>query len=157
MDQQLKLTARLEFIWWIITGVILIAVLFPIYSKMEMAYPFYWENSLFIILFVTFSRLIFLLDYSFLVNWEKIKIALVAFTPIIIFFIINEINSIQVFLDEKGVDYFYKNQLVSEIETMRKYISGEVLFFGVGSVIAAFILPFRLIHSIWRGRNLKTN
>lgn len=151
-----SLFLRLEFVWWLITALIIIGVLFPIYSKVGMAYPFYTANILFIITFITFTRSIFLLKYSFLSHWEKIKIALIAVTPLLLFYLINELNYFQTFLDEKGIENFLAKMSIPDRETMRKYITAEMLLFGVGSIITAIILPIRLVISIWRVRNRGT-
>jgi len=154
--QQQSLFLKLEVLWWIITLVIIMGVLYPIYSKVEGNYPFYLTNILFIVVFITFTRLIFLLKYSFLANWEKVKIALITITPILLFFLVNELNYFQTFLDEKGVENFLTQMSIPEMETMRKYITAEMLLFGVGSIITAVILPIRLLMSIWRARNRGT-
>ncbi len=155
-NKQQSLFLKLEILWWIITAIIVLGVLYPIYSKVPDNYPFYFANILFIVVFITFTRLIFLLKFSFLANWEKIKIALITITPILLFFLVNELNFFQTFLDEKGVENFLAKMSIPEQETMRKYITAEMLLFGVGSIITAVILPIRLLMSIWRVRNRGT-
>lgn len=155
-NQQQSLFLKLELLWWIITAIIVMSVLYPIYSKVGNNYPFYFANILFIVVFITFTRLIFLLPYSFLANWEKIKIAFITITPILLFFLINELNYFQTFLDEKGVENFLAKMSIPEQETMRRYVTAEMLLFGVGSIITSVILPIRLLKSIWRARNRGT-
>lgn len=77
-------------------------------------------------------------------------------TPILLFYLINEINFFQTFLDENGMATILGDKSIPEQEAMRKYITGEMLLFGSGSVIAAVILPIRLLKSIWRARNRGT-
>ena len=150
------LVIRLEVIWWLLTFLILGGVLFPIYTKVGNNYPFYLINSVFIITFITITRLIFLLQYSFLANWERLKIGLVLLSPILIFLLVNELNFFQTFIDEKGIGDFLSDKSIHQQEALRKYITSEMLLFGTGSLIAALILPFRLILSVWRGRNRGT-
>lgn len=157
MDQQQKsLFIKLEVLWWVITGILTLGILYPIYTKVGNNYPFYFSNILFIVVFITFTRLIFLLKYSFLAGWEKVKIVLIVFTPILLFFLVNELNFFQTFLDEKGVENFIAQMSIADQETMRKYITAEMLLFGVGSLIASVVLPIRLLMSIWRARNRGT-
>ena len=151
-----QLTLRLELIWWVLTAVVVLGVLFPIYAKVGAAYPFYGENILFIVVFITFTRFIFLLRHSFLADWEKVKILLVMVTPLLIFLLINQLNFFQTFLDEQGVESFLTGGSIVDQEAMRRYISAEMLLFGVGSLVATVLLPFRLIVSIWRVRNRGT-
>ena len=153
MNQKKTLFIKLELIWWLVTAIVIIVVLSPIYSKISTNYPFYKSNIIFIITFITFTRLIFLIKYSFLTYWEKIKIALILFSPIFIFFLISELNFFQTFFDERGAEEFLTGMSIPEQQALSKYIRNEMLFFGVGSVIAAIILPFRLIMSIWKTRN----
>ena len=155
-NQQRSLYLSMELVWWVITFVVVLLTLFPIYQTVGKNYPFYTSNILFIIVFITFTRKIFLLKHSFLADWEKIKIALIVFTPILIFLLINELNYFQTFLDEKGAENFMAQLSIPERESMRKYITAEMLLFGVGSLIATFVLPFRLLLSIWRIRNRGT-
>jgi len=154
--QQKSLFIKLELVWWLLTAILVIGVLYPIYTKVGADYPFYRSNLLFIITFITFTRLIFLLQYSFLANWEKIKIGLIVFTPILLFFLVNELNFFQTFLDEKGVENFLADMSIPKRESLRKYITAEMLLFGVGSLVAAVVLPIRLLISIWRARNRGT-
>ena len=154
--QQKSLFIKLELLWWLSTAIIALGILYPIYTKVGEAYPFYRSNLLFIITFITFTRLIFLLRHSFLANWEKIKIGLIVVTPILLFYLINELNFFQTFLDEKGVENFLAKMSISERESLRKYITAEMLLFGVGSLVAAMVLPVRLLISIWRARNRGT-
>ena len=155
-QQKQSLFVKLELVWWVLTLIVVLGVLFPIYNKVGANYPFYFSNILFIIVFITFTRLIFLLKHSFLANWEKIKISIILFSPIFIFFLVNELNYFQTFLDEKGVENFLAQMSIPTRESMRKYLIAEMLFFGVGSLLAAIVLPFRLILSIWRLRNRGT-
>ncbi|MEM1122593.1 MAG: hypothetical protein AAGJ18_19270 [Bacteroidota bacterium] len=156
MDQQQSLYIKLELLWWVITLLVTAGVLFPIYTKVGSSYPFYGSNILFVVVFITFTRLIFLLKHSFLANWEKIKVAMIALTPILLFYIGNEMNYFQTFLDEKGVENFIAQMPIEGQESMRKYITAEMLLFGTGSLIAAIVLPVRLLMSVWRARNRGT-
>jgi hypothetical protein len=41
-------------------------------------------------------------------------------------------------------------------DSMIAYIRNQMFFFGMGSILSCVLLPFRLILSIWRGRNRGT-
>ncbi len=153
MKQEQLLFFKLEIIWWILTLSITIGILYPIYSKIANAYPFYQSNILFIITFITLTRLIFLLKYSFLAYWEKVKIAIILLSAVFIFLLVNELNFFQTYLDERGFSSFLNGLTNLEKASLTKYIRSEMLLFGIGSIIAAIILPFRLLLSIWRIRN----
>ncbi len=151
MDQRTKLYTRLELIWWIVTVIILIGVLYPIYTEIT-NYPFLIMNATFIVLFITFARYIFLLQHTFLANIEWLKIAIVLVTIPIIFTIVGNINEFQGYLDEIGLEHFLLGKSLKEQQNLISYIRSETIFFGVGAVITAAIFPFRLIYSLWINR-----
>lgn len=146
---------QLELLWWLITALITALVVFPIYFNIA-DYPFYVMNIVFIVTFITISRYLFLLPYTFLARIEWLKITIVFLCIPLIFYLVQALNGFQTFLDEEGV-----GKLVGDMPTERQlqwtdYIRSELLLFGVGSVIASVLLPFRLLLSVWRGRNRGT-
>ncbi len=151
-----NLSFVLEVVWWIFTLLLVVGMLFPIYSKANATYPFYTSTILFIVVFVTFTRYIFLLKYTFLAHLEKLKLAIILFSAITIFLLINELNFFQTYLDEKGLGSFLSHLSLAEQNSLGAYIRNLMIFFGAGSIIAAIVLPLRLVVSIWLGRNRGT-
>ncbi|MEN0048746.1 MAG: hypothetical protein AAF806_16915 [Bacteroidota bacterium] len=141
-----------EIFWWIITGIITLAILFPMISAGK--YEFTWPNAILVAAFVTITRYMFLLKNTFLSPLQYVKAAMILLAPIIAFLLIGEINKFQTFLDEYGWEAVISNEAAVKKEGLSKYIYSEMLFFGVGSVIGAFLLPIRMVVSIWRVRNL---
>lgn len=146
---------KLELLCWVLTVVIAAAVLLPIWLKIE-DYPFWASNVLFIFIFITFSRYIFLLKHTFIAHRPYIKTGIILVSAIIIAYLINEINFFQTYLDEEGLDAIVGHLPFSERNGMAGYIRNQLLLFGVGSVMTAFILPLRLVLSLWRGHNRDT-
>lgn len=155
MNQKQSLYFRLELIWWIFTLILVAGVLYPILSKIE-NFPFLAANIVFILVFVTFTRYIFLLKHTFLAKQQILKIAIVLIGIPIIFLLINQINLFQTFLDENGIEGIVGDLPFGKRENIAKFIRAEMLFFGVGSVISSIVLPFRLVVSVWRTRNRGT-
>ena len=151
MDKRISL----ELYWWLFTLIIVVAILFPILNKLP-DYPFLLPNIVFIVTFITFTRYMFLLEHTFLAYQQRLKVAIILVSAIIIFYLISEINTFQTFLDEEGPDTLVNTLPTSQQRSMASYIRSEYLFFGVGSVIAAVVLPFRLMISIWRNYNRGT-
>lgn len=145
----------LELIWWAITILIVIAVLFPIYSSLP-AYRFGWINIIYIITFITVARYIFLLQHTFLAKREYLKVILIFLCIPAIFLLSQELNLFQTYIDEEGVNALVGNLAYDERDSMIEYIRNQMFFFGMGSIISCVLLPFRLILSIWRGRNRGT-
>jgi hypothetical protein len=145
----------LELIWWTFTAVVTAAVLFPIYASTQ-HYTFYFTNVLFIVTFITVSRYIFLLKFTFLAHLQILKIAIVFLAVPFIFFLIQELNLFQTFLDEEGAEAMIGRMPFQAQENIISYIRSEMLLFGVGSIISCILLPFRMILSVWRVRNRGT-
>lgn len=145
---------QLEFLW--IIGTILLAalVLLPIYQN-EKGFQFYGYNIAFIVIFITFTRYIFLLQYSYLDRrkWPK---GILFFLCIPIFFLLLEgLFSFQTFLDEHGVTEIYSHLNFKRQKSLGSYTRNEMIFFGVGGLMVTVILPIRLLISHWRDVNLK--
>lgn len=158
MNQQLRLKITLEIIWWIATGILALAVLFPILRVFK-AYPFLWANVAFILIFVTFTRYIFLLKSTFLARLTWLKIILMLVCLPLIFKLIGALYGFQMFLDENGsqalfsLEYLREQVPTSQHSGLVSYITTETIFFGVGSIITTILMPFRMILSIWRTYN----
>ena len=147
-----QLGLKLEFLWWIFTAVVTFAVLFPILQKLT-SYPFLIINVVYIVWFITLTRVVFLLQHTFLASRQLIKVAIVLIAIPIIFVLANQLTNFQTFMDETTFDAFMPNLPLDEIRSMNKYIHSEMLLFGVGSIIISIIFPFRMVLSIWRNRN----
>lgn len=145
----------LELIWWIVTLIIVVAVLYPIQSNLT-SYRFNWINIIYIITFITVSRYIFLLPYTFLARIEYLKVILIFLCIPAVFLLSQELNLFQTYVDGEGVDALVGDLPYEKRDSMIAYIRNEMFFFGMGSIVSCVILPLRLILSIWRGRNRGT-
>jgi hypothetical protein len=155
MKKDTSLILRLELIWWAVTAILLVALIYPIYSS-NPNFPFLTSNVLSIITFITLTRYIFLLKHTFLryLQWAKV-ILLIACIPVFIY-LIQELHAFERFADEIGVQSLYLNLSEHKQSTIVEYTKSEYLFFGVGSLIAVAIFPFRMLISFWRTYNLGT-
>ena len=146
----------LELIWWIATIIIVVLFIFPIYNTVGNKYTFYFQNIFFIVLFITFTRYIFLLKYTFLANNRKLKVALV-FIPILLFFYaIDSLYDFQDYIDKQEHIEMLSQLSPDRAIEISKYIKYQFLFFGTGGMMVIFMFPIRLIVSIWRGINRGT-
>lgn len=152
MSDHKTLALRLEIIFWILTALVAFGVLYPITSRVQ-HYPFLTTNIIYIITFITVTRYIFLLQHTFLARRQILKVALVfAFIPFI-FYLVQELNYFQTYLDEEGMDTIVGNLPYGRRDDMARYIHSQLLLFAVGSIISSVLFPFRLIISVWRLRN----
>ena len=74
----------------------------------------------------------------------------------LIFYLIQDLNYFQTFLDERGGEAVVGNLPYKKVETLSRYAKSEQTFFGVGAVVASGLLFFRLMISIWRYHNRGT-
>lgn len=146
----------LELVWWIATAVIVVLFLLPVLNYVGSKYSFYTPNIFFIVLFVTFTRYIFLLKHTFLAKNRILKLILI-FLPIPLFFYsLDALYNFQDFVD-RGAHIGMFNHLVPDTAmNISKYIKYQFIFFGTGSIIVLFLLPIRMIISIWRRINKGT-
>jgi len=150
-----QLKSRLELIWWIATGVIVLAVILPIRVQTH-DYPFYFPNILFIVISITFTRYTFFLRHTFLAHLLWPKLLIMAGSVISVFILIMALGDFTNFLDEKGLQLLVDHHPVQKQYRVMKYIQGEMTFFGVASVLSAIILPVRMLISVWRMYNRGT-
>jgi hypothetical protein len=155
MEKQNAVRLSLEFTWWIITAVVVWAVLSPIDNAMYL-WPFRNWNIIFIVSVVTFARYIFLLKYTFLAKQQIAKIVLLLLMFPATFMYINGISDFMTFIEEKTWDPLTGHLPAIEKMSTERYIWNEMLFFGVGSVLSAPIFAVRMMLSIWRTRNRGT-
>lgn len=148
-----KKTQQLEISWWLFTASIAFLVVLPILLNVK-GFPFLWSNIAFVVAFITLTRYVFLLKYTWLARREVFKIIIFFLCIPLLFFTIQEINLFQTYLDENGVEALVGQQYPYTKRTaLGKYVHSEMLLFGIGSVIAGVVFPFRLLISVWRGRN----
>ena len=155
MENKSTLFFKLELIWWAFTALIALAILYPILSKID-SYPFWVTNTIFVIVFITFTRYIFLLKYTFLAQRPVFKIVLIGLSLPILFYLINGLNFFQAFIGEEGLAFFMPELSYQDRESLGIYIRNEMVLFGTGSIITGILFPLRMLMSIWRNHNRGT-
>ncbi len=147
----------LELIWWIATIIIVVLFILPIYNTVGDKYIFYVQNIFFIVLFITFTRYIFLLKYTFLENNKKVKVALV-FIPIVLFFYaMDSLFDFQDYIDQQEHIGMLSHLTPDRAMEISKYIKYQFLFFGTGGMMVIFMLPIKMIVSVWKQVNRGTS
>jgi hypothetical protein len=154
---QNKLKIYLEIIWWIITLIVVYLVMKPIFDNLTMDYSFLWWNVIYIIFFITYTRYAFSLKHTFLANWTNAKIFLFFFSLPYLFFGIESVTNFKSYWDNEGlveISTLLKYPL-SELEkgNLYDYIKTETMLFGIGALMAGFLMALRMALSLWRERN----
>jgi FlaA1/EpsC-like NDP-sugar epimerase len=155
MDKKQTLKLWLEVIWLVLTALVLMAVLYPIHKAMHV-WPFQGWNIAFVIILLTLARYIFLMKHTFLATQQEVKVALLLLMFPLTFVMMNGVNFFMVFIEENTWDPMTGHLPAADKRAIEEYIWAEMLFFGVGSSIAAPAFAVRLMLSIWRTRNRGT-
>jgi hypothetical protein len=155
MNKEQSLSLRMELVWWIFTAVVAFAVLLPVIRDVD-DYPFLFPNILFIVVFITFARYIFLLKHTFLANRQTLKVIIFFLCLPLFSYLVNELTSVRTFLDEQGIDTLVNNLAYENHWGFANYVKTEMYFFGAASLVVTALLPLRLLLSVWRNRNRGT-
>lgn len=145
----------LEILFWIFTAVVVAAVLLPVVIAVE-GYPFLFTNVAYIVTAITITRYLFLLPHTFLARRQALKVTAVFLCIPLLFYLVQELNHFQVFIDEEGLDALVGSLPYQRRNNMVDYIRSEMLLFGTASIVSAVAFPFRLLASVWRTRNRGT-
>lgn len=146
----------LELVWWVATAVIAVLFLLPVITYIGEKYMFYTSNIFFIVAFITITRYIFLLKHTFLARAKWAKLVLI-FLPIpLLFYAVDSLFDFQDFIDKGGHIEMLNHLLPDTAMDISKYIKYQFIFFGTGTMLVLFLLPIRMIISIWRGINKGT-
>ncbi len=151
--ERIRMIWRFELLWWAFTLLVATVVLFPVLFWAP-AYPFYADNILFIVAFVTLGRYLFLLPHTFLAHRQWAKLVFLFLSIPFIFYLVQQLNAFQTFLDENGPEAVVGGLSYEQTNAMVGYVRSEMLLFAVGSIISAVLFPFRMVVSVWRVRNL---
>jgi len=144
--------AQLELYFWILTAVVATGVLLPILTRLP-DYPFFFANIVYIVVAITMTRYLFLLRHTFLARQQTLKVVLFFLFIPLVFYLVQELNYFQTFLDEEGPEAIVGRLPFDQRESMLTYIRSEMILFGVASVISTVVLGFRLLLSVWLLRN----
>lgn len=155
MFKNWKLKIGVELISWLFTALIVVLFLIPITRRIYQ-YPFLWMNVLFIVVFITITRYIFLLKYTFLGYSQRMKALLILACAPGFIFILRRFKSFQEYLGERGVEQFMIHLPHDQQVPLAKYVTAEMIFFGAGSLMVIILFAIRMLISIWRQHNKGT-
>lgn len=158
MEEQKKLSIILEAVFLLITAVVVVGFLRPIVANYT-GFPFLWRNVLAIIVFITYSRYLFLWKHTLFAKSNVVRGLIMVGSIPLVFFLVQNLNLFQSYLDDFGYDTFMellKEPLSDERRfSLLKYIRSQYVFFSTGAIIASVVLPIRMIISFYRTKNDK--
>ena len=103
MDKKQRLTLWLELIWWVVTAVVVLAVLYPIHKAMYV-WPYEAWNIAFMVVLITLARYLFLLPHTFLAKQQEVKVALLILMFPLTFIMVDALNGFMVYIEENTWD-----------------------------------------------------
>jgi hypothetical protein len=151
-----KLT--MELIWWVITAIVVTIVVRPLWKEF-VRYDFIYELIMFIIIFITYTRYLFFIKFTFLAHSQIVKFILIFVSLPFLFYLWQVFFNYQSFLEKQTEGmiefqiYFRSDITFKERFETLTYLSNNYKFFGWSSILAVFISPFRLLVSFWRVHN----
>ena len=148
----------MEIIWWLITVTIVFMVAQPLWGSFA-KYSFVYELIMFGIIFITYTRYLFFMKYTFLAEAQVVKFILIFVSLPFAFYLIQVFFNYQDFLEKQNEgmlefqEYFIKGISFQEHTDILTYMSKVYSFLGMSAIIAVIISPFRLLVSYWRVYN----
>ena len=155
MNKQQQLTLALEILWWVLTAVIVWAILYPINKAMHV-WPFQAWNIAFVVCTITLTRYTFLLKFTPIAWLQEVKVGLILLMFPLTFMMIDALNGFMVYIEENTWERLTGHLPADRKKAIESYMWGEMLFFGVASFIAPPVFAVRLFISVWRTRNRGT-
>lgn len=150
--------ALMELLWWLVTAIITWVIVKPLWSGFVI-HDFIYELILFVVVFITYSRYVFGLKYTFLAYFQPMKFALIFLTIPFGFYLIQLFFGYKDFLEKQNEGmvefdtYFREGLSFNEHYQLLEYLSSMYNFFALSAIIIVIIAPFRLLISYWRVYN----
>jgi hypothetical protein len=155
MNKTTALKLGIELTWWVITAMVAWIVLQPIHKAMYV-WPFELANIVFVVVLITLTRYTFFLKHTFLNRQQVLKITLLLLMFPLAFYLLERVNEFLGYVEEQTWEPLTGHLPTAQQPGVQEYIWREMLFFGVGSIIATPVFAGRMMLSIWRTRNRDT-
>jgi hypothetical protein len=151
-EQEKSLTKMLEIVWWLVTLVIIFGISYPIVKHLG-NWRFLYLNIFFIITLVTLTRYIFLIEHTFIAQNQRLKVGLMLFMFPFGFTVIHFLNKFMNYIEENSWEPITGSLALSIKTPLENYMWGEMLFFGVGSVMVCAAFALKMFKSVWMLHN----
>lgn len=146
---------RLELLWWLFTILVVVIVYLPI-TLNQIDFPYQYHNWAFIILSITISRLIFQLRHSFLAHNLVLKMLFMFLSVVVFMQAYRGVSLLNIFNDENGYYHIFEHLPLEKRYRMAAYVNWQFFLFGIATMVASILFPFRLLISIFRVKNRGT-
>ncbi len=155
MEANTRTRILLELLWWALTVVIVIGVMYPIVSKTNY-HPAPWRNVAYIVAAITFTRYLFMLSSTLIARRQAYKVAAMFICmPLVPVFWV-WLAEFQGYIDDRNIEDLLPDILPENHAAMLSYLRNEMTFFCAAAIMSAVALPIRLILSLFRTHNYGT-
>ncbi|OAV44217.1 hypothetical protein [Lewinella sp. 4G2] len=137
-----------EALWWGFTIVLAALILLPLYTKVP-EFPFFLPNFVYVVVAITLTRYLFLLDISWLRDKLYLQAAITLALIPLIFWMGQWFNYFIIHFDENGPDVLVKHLPWETRTIIDNYMHAEYRLFGVWAIMTAAVMPFRLLYNAW--------
>jgi prepilin signal peptidase PulO-like enzyme (type II secretory pathway) len=146
----MKIKWRLTLLWLVIALLVALAVVLPV-LKPIWGKQILLVNILFVLCTILFARTIIQFKQSLLAdNFIVRLIAFILLFPFI-FLSIEQINTFQYLVDYDEINNWLATEVdPNQLRGVRSYFQSEFMLFGVGTVMTAVFLIFRMIGFTWK-------
>ena len=91
----------MEVIWWLITAIVVIMAAQPLWTSF-VQYSFVYELIMFGVIFITYTRYLFFMKYTFLAKAQIIKFVFIFLSLPLAFYLIQVFFNYQDFLEKQN-------------------------------------------------------
>lgn len=137
-----------ELLWWAFTLVLACLVLVPVYTQLP-AFPYFTSNFVCIVVAITLTRYLFFLKITWLRDHLLVQGGLSILLLPLVFWMIQYFNAFITYFDEEGPDILTRGMDSELADVMNSYLHAEYRFFAIWAIIAAIVMPLRLLYNVW--------
>jgi hypothetical protein len=146
---------KVEILAWLFVLIFCILILGPIYIKSGPNYSFYLQNGLSVFIFLTFTRILFLLAFTPFSRSNIVRFLFIACAIPLFMLQLDNLYDFQRFIDEEGTIAFFKGNYQPGDYNFGRFIRYQFIFFSVASLVSIAAMPVRMVISFWRTANTK--
>jgi hypothetical protein len=147
-----------ETIWWLISALIVAAVLFPIFSKVH--YQMLWINGLILFVAVTYFRYAVMLRSVYVLRSKWVRFALSVININFFVFVLRQQQNFLTVYNSYTVEELgkpIKTLSLDEVYNLFSYYFSEVTFSVVACLCLTVALTIRMVLSYWQSGKLRLN
>jgi len=150
--QIFKFKLLIEFLWWLISFLVLAVIMVTLY-RYKISFPYLYFNIFYIFASVHITRWIFSLKYSFFAHLTFLKIFTIFLSIAAFLLAYRGINIYQLYIDENGYYFLFDHLQLDLRYKLAYFVNAQYFFFGIWTMLSSLVFPFVLIRSISKVKN----